>query len=658
MPGKMESMGKALKVVMALAAIACAGSYTPASAQTPDSEIKSHASASRSDLEKASPAANPEFAQALRNWAESMNDGDHEKSVEYSGKILERHVYLGSRNIIPAADIAITVGRKSLAIFDFEGALMAGQLATQLAPDYPVGYFFLGKTRYVMDKKDVNNIFPHYINGVKATLLNKLELARFVSGFIKFIFISVAFTFIIVFVTLLFVHHKALFSEVISLIPGGAEDKFKYIIGALLVLAPLALGGLFLFVVVLSLLLWPYIRKNEKGIIILFVALVLVAPTAFKQMAKFTVIGGDDTYRALYLLSKESWDYESKMVIERALAKNPNSELFLFATGSLNKMAKNTEAAVAAYDALLAIRANNIEALINKGNAIFQSESLKDKKDQNFDEASGIFEQATKLNPNSVEAFYNLNVAYTEMLQNKKATKAYESALNINQKKANEYAYISAQNSDRPEKKVIDFLITPAILKTYENTIQDRVDSLAEGFWGANFAPLSLDLYKKLSMAYVLLFIGIALFWERGRIPHQTCLSCGAAFHPPMRLEMSTPKCNQCVAAQSSKTVVTSVKKDLKKKEIREYKDRVSTIADLLDRVIPGVGRIYTNSPFGGMVFTAISTILVVFVATLVYYDLVTVSMAPADMARKNAPAFVVLGLYWLTMNTALFKEH
>ncbi|MDH5637118.1 MAG: hypothetical protein OEZ04_01350 [Nitrospinota bacterium] len=657
----MKSIGKALVLFYACLALIWVVAIGPASAQDPV-EVENDPpdlGIPKTSLINSSLAADPELAQALRKWAETLVAGDHQISVEHSGKILERQAFTGSKNMIPAADLAIAIGKKSLDIFDFEGALMAGQLATQVAPDYPAGFFFLGQVRFAMDNKDINNIFPYYVNGVKATFLNKLELASFVSDFIKFLFISISVSFFIVFLTLLAVHYKSFFSELVSFIPGGSDDKFKPIIGILALLVPLALGGVFLFIAVLSIVLWPYVRKNEKGIIILFVLLALVAPLAFKQMAKFTILRADSAYRALYLLSTESWDYESKAVIEQAVAQNPKNELFLFAIGNLNKMAKNTDAAVAAYDEMLKINPNNVKVIVNKANTIFQDEILKskDKKEQNYDESVKIYEQATAADPTSVEAFYNLSVAYDSMLQSKKSTAAYESALRLNQQKTKDIAK-AAIGSERPEKRVVDFLVSPADLSRYEKSISGRVDELAKGLWGSYFGILSLDIYKKISIAYLVFFILIALFWERGRIPHQTCGSCGAAFHPPMRLEMANPKCNQCVAAQSSKTVVTSVKKDLKKKEIREHKDQVSAYAGLLDRALPGLGRIYTNSPASGMFYTTITSLFLVFGASVIYFDLISGSMAPAVVARSNAPGLGVMAVYWLSMNTAFYKEH
>ncbi|MDH5510284.1 MAG: tetratricopeptide repeat protein [Nitrospinota bacterium] len=658
-PEIMKSMGRALVLVYVCLALVCVLFIGPASAQDSEEKDPPSAGVSRTTLANSSLAANPELAQALRKWAEALMAGDPQSSVEHSGRILERQAYMGTRNMIPAADLAITIGEKSLEIFNFEGALMAGQLATQVAPDYPAGFFFLGRVRFAMNSKDINSIIPHYINGIKATLLNRLELANFVSDFIKFLFVSLSVTFFIVFLTFLVVHYKALFSELVSFIPGGADDKYKPIIGVMALLAPLALGGVFLFIAVLSILLWPYIRKNEKGIIVLFILLALVPPLAFKQIAKFTILREDTTYRALYLLSIESWDYESKAVIEKAVAKNPKNELFLFSLGNLNKMAKNTDAAVAAYDELLKIHPGNAKAIVNKANAIFQDEILKDKdkKEQNYDESVQIYNQAIAVDPNSVEAYYNLSVAYDAMLQSKKSTAAYESALRLNQQKTKDIAK-AAIGAERLEKRVIDFLVSPADLALYEKSIHARVDKLAKGLWGSYFGVLSLNLYRNISLAYLFFFILIALFWERGRIPHQTCISCGAAFHPPMRLEMSTPKCNQCVAAQSSKTVVTSVKKDLKKKEIREFKDKVGVHAGILDRALPGLGRIYTNSPASGLFYTTITSLLLVFGLSAIYFGVLSGSMSPSVLARNNAPALVAMAVYWLSMNTVFYKEH
>ena len=601
-------------------------------------------------IKSGSLAANPALASAMSEWAQAVAEGNAVGSAKSSAGILEILGNLGSRNFIPAADLAIAVGERAIARFDSDGAIVAGQFAVQLAPDYPAGHFFLARAQFFKNKKDVNKIIPHFINGAKATVLNELEMANFISGIIKFFSLSLALAFVVVFFTLLVLHYNALFSDISSLVPGGADPSLRVPIGALAVATPFALGGFFFFALALPIFILPYLRKDEKILVAIFAILTLAAPVAFKQMAKSMIVRGDDTYRALYLLSLESWDYETKLSLENALAKKPDDGLFLFASGNLNKIAKEKDAAVAAFDELLKAEPANLKAMVNKGNTFFQ--------DKDYEEAAKIYEQATKLNPASVEAFYNLSVAYTEMLQNEKSQRAYESALSLNQKLTNAYAAITVQNNEKPEKKVIDFLITPEDMTAFAARYKVDVEKLAGGLWGVYFGSFSLEMYKKFSVVYIALLFGVFLFWERGRIPHQTCVSCGVAFHPPMRLEMSAPKCNQCVAAQSSKTVVTSVRKDLKKRAIREFRDTMAHRAGLMDRVFPGVGRVYAHGPVSGMVFTALTTVLALFCGTMVYNDMIAASMPPVDAIKHNAPFLGAMALYWVVMNTAFHKEY
>jgi tetratricopeptide (TPR) repeat protein len=634
---------------MAWAAPLCLLCALPPSFAQADRGTPGKISTPVAELRASSIAANPELATALNEWGKAISSADTEAAADQSGKILDRLLAMGSRNMIPAATLAVAVGNRALENFNYDGALMAGQLATQVAPDYPLGYFFLASARFAKDKKDVNNIFPHLINGARATVNNRLELANFITLIIKFVFMSLGLAFMAAFFTQFLFYRQAFYSDVASFVPGGADPKLRPVIGVLAALVPLALGGFFLFTLALPLFVWPYLRKNEKFLVVIFAVFALTAPLAFKQMAKSLILRGDATYRALYLLSMDSWDYEAKLAIETRLAKEPDAPLFLLAAGNQNKMAKNREAAAAAFDKLLAANPSNIKVLVNKGNAFFQ--------DKEYEAAAKIYEQAVKLNPDSAEAYYNLSVAYTEMLQNEKSTKAYENALKLDPKATNAYAAITAQNADRPEKKVIDFLVTADELSLFEQTFQPRVEKLAEGLWGTYFGGFSLDLYRKLSMLYIAAIAGVFLFWERGRIPHQSCLTCGAVFHPPMRLDMTSPKCNQCVAAQSSKSGVAGVKKDVKKKAIREYmRDQVEA-AGLLDRILPGIGRVYAHAPFAGLPLTFITSILLVFCGSRFYSDVIAAAVPPADSLRQNAPLLGVMGVYWLIMNTAFHKE-
>ena len=601
------------------------------------------------ELRKGSLAADPDLAAALTGWSKAIYSGDGVGAVDQGAIIMERIGAMGSRNNIPAAALAVAVGKRALESFNYEGALMAGQLATHVAPDYSDGFFFLATANFAKDKKNVNAILPQLINGAKATVNNKLEQANLISLLIKFAFISTALGFMAAFITLLVMYRNAFSADIASFIPGGADSKLQMALGILTALVPLAVGGPFLFTLALPLFVWPYLRKSEKTLVIAFAVFCLVAPLAFKQMAKSVILRSDATYRALYLLSMDSWDHEAKYAIDSQLVKEPNSPLFLLAKGLTNKMSKDKGAALEAYDRLLAKSPNNEKILVNKGNVYFQ--------DKDFEMAAKTYEQATKANSSSAAAFYMLSVAYEELLANEKRAKAYEKALSLDAKSTNEWQLLYAQYPDRPEKKVFDFLVTAQDIASFEQTFQARTETLAEGLWSAYFGGFSLDLYRKLSLVYIGAIVVVFLFWERTRIPHQTCLTCGAVFHPPMRMDMTTPKCNQCVAAQSSRAGVAGVKKDLKKKEIREYIESKSDLAGLLDRALPGVGRIYGHSPVPGILFLLATSLLLFFAGTLLYNDIIAASVPPMDAAKRNWPALAAVAVYWLIANTVFHKE-
>ncbi len=598
-----------------------------------------------SSLSEKSLASNPALHDSLSKWARAVESGDNVEAFNERNRVKGIMNLLGTRNLIRAADLCVAVGRKALAKGDNDAAILAGENATLFAPGYPAAHFFLAKARFHKDSKNIKSIALPVVSGVKAVLMNRIESHRFVSIALKYTVFALALSFLITFVTLFLTHYRTLFSDIAARLPSHPEGKWRVLVGALVVTVPLAVGGLLLFSLALPLFLWPYLKKSGNVVVGLFAIFVISAPYTVDRIAKGITIQTADTYRALYLLSQNTWDYETKAALERERSANPDNDLITFALGLLNKLGRDKQASIAAYDSILTKHPNDVRTIVNKGNVYFA--------EKEWDNAAAIYKEAIKVNPSSVEAHYNLSLAYTEMFRNKDSDAEYQKARQIDPRKIDSFRALA---TDDPGKKAVDFPITKKDLRMYEMALDQDTKSVAKGLWSSYLGFFTLEIYQMVTVGFLLALGLIYTFWNKA-IAHQTCSSCGATFCPPIRLTSTTPKCNQCVAAQSAKVGVSMAKKDKKRKEIREYKDWRSKIAGGLDRLIPGVGRTFFQDPLHGLVFTFVTSLILVYGAIAFYSGFIMQKTPPDQIVRTHIVFFGSAAAYWIIMNTFLKRD-
>lgn len=588
----------------------------------------------------------PLLHESLTRWVRAIDMDDPVAAFDERNRIREIMSQLGTKNIIPAADFSIAAGRRALLRGDKETAIVAGENATLYAPDHPESHFFLAKALFDSDRRNIRGYLPAVVEGIKASFANRLERQSLIALGLKYVLAALSAAFLITFILLLAAHHRSLFTDIASILPSNPEGKWKVAAGVLVVAAPLAVGGWLLFSLALPLFLWPYLKKKGMIVVGAFVVFISLAPFAFDSMARGVIIGGADTYRSLYLLSTNTWDHQTKAALEKERKADPANNIITFALGLLNEMAKDKDAAIEAYDSILAKSPNDVRAIVNKGNAYFTAKE--------WENAASIYKSAIKISPKTVEAHYNLSKAYTEMFQDKDSDAEYQMARQIDIKKTDSFRAMAGVD---PDKKVIDFQITKDDLHFFESALNEKTRKLSESMWNSIFGIYTYKIYKIVSLGFIIALGAIYILWSRA-IAHQTCWSCGAAFAPPIRLMAAEPKCNQCVAAKSSKGGVSIAKKEKKRKEMRDYQDWRSRTAGILDRLAPGMGRTFFQLPLPGLWFTFITSLIIIY-GGVAFYDGIVIQQASLEQVAQNHLLFFgVAAIYWIAMNTVFRRDY
>ncbi|MBF0171164.1 MAG: tetratricopeptide repeat protein [Nitrospinae bacterium] len=591
-----------------------------------------------------------DLEKAFGAWMGALSRGDGVEAFTQASTIVDLKARIGAANLFLLSDAAVALGREKGETGDAAGALLAADHAVMMAPDNPDAHFFRAGALLAADKAALPAAARSAIDGIKATVADKIRRDRFVAAAVRYVFLGTLATWFMTFMVMMWVHRRALLADLSSLFPGMEEPYKKALIGGMTLVAPLAVGGWLIFLLSVPLFLWPYLRRAGRGVIAIFSLTVLATPFALGYVAQGITLAGADTYRALYQLSAQTWDNDTKEALERAVTETPRDPIISFALGLLHKRRGDKESALIFYDRALGLAKNDPaltgRTLVNKGNVHFVA--------REYPAAVALYQEAIRRNPNDVYAHFNLSNTYLEMVRTNEGEASYRRAMGVDPKLTNQLLESTGEEHDR---RVIDITVTPDALTRYEAALAERTAEVTGYLWNVYLGPLSVNAYWGIGGGYLLLLLLSGVYWSR-QVSHQVCATCGAPFRPPIALGGDAPRCNQCVAAQSSaRGGVSSAKKDKKRMEIRDHTEGRSKVAGLLDRLLPGLGRVYYGESLTGLLFTFLTSLIL----TLLLMSGVELAGAEKDLApaflKANMLILAAGGVYWALMNTLLRRE-
>ena len=590
--------------------------------------------------------SNPAIASAFKKWLVAINAGDESGAFLEKNAITAEMERVGTRNLVPLADVSIVAGKEAMERANIDIAFVAATNAVSFAPDYPKSHFNLAYIQFKQDKTAINSIAISASNGVTAILSDTIQLKLFASALAKYAFLAFLVSAMIVFVSLALANGSAISAEIVSIIPTDMPPSRRRILGALVLIIPFAWGGWFVFLLAMPVFLWPYLKFNGKLMAILVILVTLATPQIVEFMAKGKILVNADAYRALYLLSEGTWDHSTISALEEAEKKSPGDPTLTIALGLLNKLQGKNNEAIDIYDLALAKNPTDLRALVNKGNVYFLS--------RRFDMAAKLYSKAIAAHPNSTEAHFNLSNTLFELYKPEESEAEYSKARAIDQKRTADLV----ENAEKGfEYKVVDYQISANDLKRFESALPEQLEANADAIWFNYFGGLSRSAHKIISFVFVALLIGSYFLWSK-KIAQQTCASCGSSFKPPIALTNDTPKCNQCVAATLKKRGgAASATQDKKLQEIRNYKSAHTSKAAIIDRLVPGAGRVFLNESASGMFFSFATAFFLVFGAMAVIEELGGGSAITQEAIMRHAVFVGSAALYWLLMNSVFSKD-
>jgi len=575
----------------------------------------------------------------IRNSARA---GDAGRVREGLARLVELKKGLDTKNLYPVSDLLMIEadGVALLQNFGLAYSLLDG--ATAVSPDY--GRVNLDRAS-MQFRQGITMIVPAFSSlclGLKKSWESRSERWVLAGDVIRILVVVTFLAFLSFFLILFLIHIRPLFYDLRSFTPFTYARAPSMIFAVALLLAPFAVGGFKLLLLVLPLFIWGYLGARPRGIIVLFfIFLILLFPLMMKDLARSIVYSNSPVFQSLERMNRGNWDYETLNRLQRELKrKNPTPHAH-YALGYIYKKKKDYTKAIAHYNQYLKIYPRDPMTLSNLGTVSFERGRMK--------KAVKYFRGALTGNPDLFEAHLNLNLAYTELLDTQKAKLEYDKAEQLDPLRTKRFM----QEGSRPAPHGnMDCLLPESRLREFMAGLGPRINRCLQSLWRAFVGPVPYDSFPYYLLGIILILL--SLYWYKRRSGFsQVCLSCGMVFIDPLQMaRYARERCFQCSAASSRKQIIDPKKKKELQSRISRYQDRKKRLAMGLNLLFPGAGFLYAGKAVLGFAFVMFNALFLFAIFETRFSQAgASRSIAGGGILLKTALAYYVLAslLYFIS---------
>lgn len=551
-------------------------------------------------------APTPHEAVFQRLWTErreAMAAG--ETGDRYLDEIIQQKLDRGITNLWK---YAILLLREGETLKDAERAITLGDFAQRMAPDFPSVYFYRVYATLQKNNLRFHAALENYAEGARVYPRN-LSLASGKALTVLYIIGLGALLAILAFFLVVFFKRMPIFFQTVREELEGDVREMLWGVGRIFLLfLPLLLHLNILWcALVWGLVLWRYLTKGEKGIVIFsFLLVVYVFPVGG---ALFQFMEGS---RAQVVLDMYEVSYGSRkpQAMERLrlwVLDHPEDQEALFTLALALKREGNYAEAKAYYQQVLHLNPSDARTLSNLGN-LYMALNGPPK-------ASTLYRQAIEKDPHNGAYYFNLSKALSQesMLVLQDADQYFQKAKSLSPQIIKAHLEI---DSPHPNRNVIDTVIPLERLR----------GRFLREFWsvtGPSYFLLDVwlnDLSPRFPFVVPVLFVTFLIIVSSlgaGRGRWWRCSQCGMVSNRTVgKKEGRKNICVRCFRILQGK----EMDQDLKESKLRETKGfqmRMEVYDKVFPFLIPGIGHIWKGYNARGFCYL---WIFFIFVGGLFYW--------------------------------------
>ena len=534
-----------------------------------------------------------------RLWGERLENikkREFSLAEEKLKQIIEIKLDSGIPDIPPLSLSLILESRNALRANDYVSALKLSDAAFVLSPDIYEVWFYNAYIYWTTNKTDLFKPLQYIAGGLKRAFLS-IDTAPLVWGnIITLISLIIAVSGLLYIVSLLLKNANNILHDLSHLFPSGRSQFISDIIWlSIFFLLILKYLSVFHFIFISSILMWLYLKRGERVILIIVIVFISVLPYNFGLYNRFL-----DTYRSDSLYVYRALKFEDRELIKRLQSQIDSGKAGdkeYLALGLIVKRRGDFEVAEKMYKKAIELNASNVATYNNLGNLYLILER--------YDEAIAQYNSALNIEPRSEIVRYNISRLFLRKKELDKSNSELAEAKRFNDEVVSELLKGSSPSinrfvSDIEPRFEIDFL---GILK--------------EGGKGESGPYLPFEHYITgglliSDVPFWLIVVAVAVFLvnllARFITISRTCNRCGRPVCKYCSPEItSDDECSQCYHIFTKRDVSDPKNRIAKDREISNFQFFHSLTTRLLSMVIPGSFHIWSGKPIKGAILLLLS---------------------------------------------------
>ncbi|HEY6066849.1 MAG TPA: tetratricopeptide repeat protein [Thermoanaerobaculia bacterium] len=412
-------------------------------------------------------------------------------------------------------------------------------------------------------------------------------------------------------------------------------------IAFLLLLLPLflTLGPVWLLLY-WTVLAFAYSSRSERWVLAFALFVLGMAPIAIEAVARENLVRRSPVYLAAVDLAERREDFSVEDGVASIASASPDRSDAWFLLGRYAERAGDNMRALSAYGRAIETDPKDYRALVNRGNVRFI--------EGDYGQAIADYEEATRRDPRSAEAFYNLSLARSEIYDFKGQESARAQALAISRRDVDTW-------SSRP---VLNRVVAApySVGDAREKARSGGAPAPGRGSAGARPAIVELALSPWCLAPWGALAVAWLFGAVRSRFGTATeCSRCGRAFCRRCKRSAGPPTlCGPCARLSFHKEEVDDATREADLLETGRRARRRRYLVRVGSALIPGLPRFVFGQPWAalGISFLFFLALALAFGGPWLF-DLAPLAPSSASLPGRIAAVAVALLVSLLGLNGA-----
>jgi tetratricopeptide (TPR) repeat protein len=527
----------------------------------------------------------------------------------------------GIRNVPILTFLLIRESEKASRKGDADHAVRMAIYSIKFSPDLPQPYFELARTLWHQNPFQLHKILPELLKGEVVQFQYYPSSLKLFYNMFYILSNAVLMTFIIFGIVVMIKYLPLYFYDIRKSMTQEISTLLLNSLKIFILFIPFFFRLDMLWALLFwSVLLWGYVSKREKQLILIFLIVLVYLPFFLRSSSSFLDGPSSDIILEMHQANHEEWVKSTEEKLQAWLTNHPDDSEVLFSLGLAEKRQGHYPVAEEFYRRATQQDSKFSEAFSNLGNVYLAQKQTS--------LAIFSYQKAMDLNRNRGAYYYNLYRAYSqETFLSSKIDKAFQRARQLDPNLIDYYTNIDTPN--RPpnfNRLVIDEVLTPQRLW---NRFLDQFIG-REGFLFRLFKAWFEKIPTRVPFLAPILFLGFLIGMSRYTRTKRFLTRCPMCGSPTYRFYLGTSDqefiCFNCYRIFIQKEKLHHKIVEKKSIQVRQFQKQNHLISRFLSFFFVGFGYLWREQAFKGLLFLFI---FFIFILRFIYWNGVMPSPSP-----------------------------